>query len=141
MNPTFPLCVLSILFFSLSASPAIGLPASSPQQTRSDWVIVNEFGGGKCYVDRVSIQKRGFHISAWVKYELNPPGTDKLNKKQVKEMLMLEEYDLNANTFRVHRILFNYVDGTTGEPVLPKGEWKPATGGNEKTLNFLRTLR
>ncbi len=77
-------------------------------------------------------------MRAWVKYVLSPPGMDKTCNKEVNEMLMLEEYDLSKSTFTIHRIVFRYVDGTTGEPVKPAPSWAPATAGNKKTLEFLR---
>jgi hypothetical protein len=136
-----PTSIQAILIFSLLTGPIPEAMAQSPTtstQNMSDWVVVNEFGESKCFVDRASVEKSNAFVRAWVKYALTPPGMDKINKKAVKEILMLEEYHLNENRFRLHRIVFNYVDGTMGEPLSPQPEWRPATGGNEKTLEFLR---
>ncbi len=61
-----------------------------------EWVVVNEFGDNRTYVDRASLQRNGSMVMAKVRYALNPPGTDKRNGKPVKEMLMQEEYDISA---------------------------------------------
>ena len=104
----------------------------------SDWVVVNEFGESKTYVDRTSITRKDSLIRAWVKYALSPSGTDKRNGKPVKEMLILEEYDTAFTRFRVHQIVFAYEDGTMSDPLKGGPTWNPATAGNGKTLEFLR---
>lgn len=105
----------------------------------SDWIVVNEFGGSKIYVDRTSIVRKTSLIKASVKYALSPSGTDKRNGKPVKTMLTLEEYDTASSRFRVHQIIFAYEDGTMSDPLLAKPTWQPATEGNGKTLEFLRS--
>jgi hypothetical protein len=82
-----------------------------------------------------SIMAIGTQKSKW---STTSPTSHKISEREVKEMLMLEEYDLGKSCFRVHRIVFNYIDGTSGEPAVPVPSWVPATGGNEKTIEFLR---
>jgi len=55
-------------------------------------------------------------------------------------MLNSEEYNLLAGTFRVHKIVFQYTDGTESAPLSTVLEWLPAEGGNQRTLMFLRGL-
>ena len=105
-----------------------------------DWALVNEFGESKCFVDKNSIEKRGALVRALVMYSLVPPGTDKRNNKQAGTMLNIEEYDLRAGTFRIQQIVFQYTDGTESAPLSTDLKWKPATGGNQDTLMFLRGL-
>ena len=54
-------------------------------------------------------------------------------------MLMLEEYDISTNKFRIHSMLFFYEDGTRSNPMRTGLEWKSATGGNKATLDFLKS--
>ena len=107
-------------------------------KTTHDWALVNEFGSSKCFVDRNSIEKRGQIVRALVMYSLAPHGTDKRNNKPVAAMLNIEEYDLRASAFRVQQILFQYADGTESEPLSTDLEWKPATGGNQLTFEFVQ---
>ena len=72
-------------------------------------------------------------------YSLVPPAIDKRNNKQAGTMLNIEEYDLRAGTFRLQQIVFQYTDGTESAYLISL-EWKPATGGNQDTLMFLRGL-
>jgi hypothetical protein len=107
-------------------------------QKMPDWVLINEWGAGSMtYVDRNSIESSGENKRAWVRYYLEPPGGDRINDKQIREMLMFEEYDCSRKQVRLHRMVFRYLDGTTGEPGSPFSEWRPARGGNEITLKFL----
>jgi hypothetical protein len=129
MNPRF-------LVLTLLVSFAMSTEAADP-----NWVVVNEFGQSKVYVDSASIERTGGIARVRVKYVLTPNGTDKRNGKAVKEMLMSEEYDTAGARFRVRRILFTYSDGAVADPLLSDGEWRPATDGNEKTLNYLRHAR
>jgi hypothetical protein len=105
------------------------------------WEIVNEFGGSKVYIDHQSISREGLRMKAQLRYDLNPPGLDKRNGRAVPQMYMTEEYDLQANRFRVLQIIFRYEDGTAGAPLATDPEWAPATGGNEKTLAYLRAMK
>jgi len=131
---------VALLVFVLAAGAA-AQESDKMSDQNSRWTIVNEFGNSKVYVDRESISRDGPKTKAHVRYSLNPPGTDKRNGRSVPEMYMTEEYDLEINAFRVHSIVLQYEDGSTGDPLITKPEWKPATGGNEKTLEYLRTAR
>lgn len=110
----------------------------STEAAKPNWIVVNEFGQSKVYIDSASIERNGGNALVRVKYVLAPNGTDKRNGKAVKEMLMSEEYDTAGARFRVHQILFTYSDGAVADPLVTDGEWRPATAGNEKTLNYLR---
>ena len=112
--------------------------ASNTNLNDSEWVLVNEFGDSKIYVDKASIQKSGSIVMVSVRYDLNPPGTDKRNDKPVKEMLMLEEYNISNGEFRLHNILFTYTDESLSEPLSVVPTWSTATAGNLKTLQFLQ---
>lgn len=105
-----------------------------------DWTVVNAFGDSKCLVDKRGLEKRGDIVRAVVMYETVPPGIDKRNNKAVKAMLNVEDYDLRTRTFRVQRVTFQYVDGRESEPLQTGPEWKPATAGNQRTLEFLQGL-
>jgi hypothetical protein len=127
------------LVLSVNAHALAQNRESAVSQKRSrDWQLVNEFGNSKCFVDSNSIEKHEGKVRALVMYSLDPPGTDKRNNKQVAAMLNVEEYDLAAALFRVHRITFHYADGTESEPLGTDLTWKPATGGNQKTLAFFQ---
>ena len=102
------------------------------------WVLINQFGGSNVFVDHASVESDGAIRRLVVKYELTPHGTDRRNGKAVREMAMHEEYDLSLSRFRVHRIVFTYIDGATAEPLTTEAAWKPATGGNQVTLDYLR---
>ena len=119
--------------FALLLSLAMPTYAVEP-----NWIVVNEFGQSKVYVDSASIESIGPKARATVKYVLVPHGTDKRNGRAVKEMLMLEEYDTASSRFRVHQIVFTYSDGEVTQPLETDRAWKPATGGNEKTLEYIR---
>jgi hypothetical protein len=110
-------------------------------KTIHDWELVNEFGKSKCFVDINSIEVHETCVRALVMYSLDPPGTDRRNNKEVSEMLNVEEYDLIAGQFRVHRIYFRYAEGGEGEPLGTDLAWKPATGGNQQTLTFLQRFK
>jgi hypothetical protein len=99
-----------------------------------DWFVVNEFDGGKAYVDRASVTRESTLIRAPVKYVTDTPGIDKRNGRPVKEMLILEECDIASSCFRIHEIIFTYEDGTKSDALLGVLEWRPATGGNGRTL-------
>jgi hypothetical protein len=64
-------------------------------------------------------------------------GIDKISQKEVREILMLEEYDCSINKFLLHRIVFNYVDGSPSRSMSAVPHWAHATAGHKKTLNFL----
>ena len=114
------------------------LLASSSDAMAADWVVINEFGRSKVYVDNDSIERNGASARLAVKYVLVPHGTDKRNGKPVKEMLLLEEYETRTGNFRVHRIVFTYADGEIALPLETEPVWVPASGGNEITLNYIR---
>ena len=102
------------------------------------WVLVNESGDSKTFVDQASLRKKGAFVTATVRYALNPPGTDTRNGKPIREMLMQEEYDINEGSFCLHHVLFIYVDGSTGPPIEMEPSWEIAEGVNLQTLEFLR---
>ncbi|MDP2787698.1 MAG: hypothetical protein Q8O79_06445 [Pseudomonadota bacterium] len=103
-----------------------------------EWAAVNKFGSSTTYVDLTSIKRNGSLVLARVRYVLIPPGTDRRNGKSVKEMLMAEEYETDTILFRIHEIQFVYTDGAASDSLSTEPAWKPATGGNFKTLEFLR---
>lgn len=111
------------------------------QHTAHDWVVVNEFGNSKCFIDKSRMEKQGEIVRVLVMYSLSPPGTDKRNNKPIAAMLNIEQYDLRARSFRLEQIVFQYTDGTESEPLRTDLEWKPATGGNQRTLEFLQGLK
>jgi len=105
-----------------------------------NWAAVNHFGSSTTYVDITSIKRNSSSlVLARVRYALNPPGTDRRNGKPVNEMQTIEEYDTVKILFRVHVIRFIYTDGTASTPLSTEPAWKPATDGNLKTLEFLRS--
>jgi hypothetical protein len=106
--------------------------------TSANWMLVNEFGHSKVYLDAASIERAGANVRVIVRYVLNPQGVDKRDNRPVAEMLNLEEYEIESAKFRLLKITFVYGDATQSEPLLTDNTWKPATGGNEKTLNFLQ---
>lgn len=124
-----------------AAVTARGKPIDPKIAPARDWVVVNRFGDSDCSVDQNSVQRFGESVRVIVKYTLTPPGTDKHNGKKISEMLNTEEYDLSRGTFRVHNIQFRYVDGSLGDSLAAELQWKPASAGNEKTLNFLKQLK
>lgn len=105
-----------------------------------NWMLVNEFGDSKVFLDTSTIKRNGNLAFVGILYDLNPSGTDKRNNKPVKQMINSEEYDLLSGTFRVHRIEFVYDDGGYSEPLITVPEWAEATAGNAKTLAVLRHL-
>lgn len=107
--------------------------------SQADWVLVHEFGESRTYVDRASLQRSGPVVTAIVRYNLNPPATDKRNGKLINEMFIQEEYDTVGGLFRVHSLSFTYTDGSSSDPLEAEPNWCPATEGNLKTLQFLRT--
>ncbi len=104
--------------------------------TDTQWKIVEEFAGGKVYINKKSIKRDGKLIEVLVDYSVNPSSEAK-NGKLINEMITIEEYDINFNKFRVHKIVFLYEDGTYSnfDTVL---EWKPASDGKMEILNYLR---
>jgi len=125
---------------SVQVSAQDGLQPMQHKSTH-DWAVVNEFGDSKCFVDRNSIEQRGEITRALVMYSAVPPGTDKRNNKKVAAMLNVEEYDLRAGVFRIQQIVFQYIDGTESEPLSTDLKWRPATGGNQRTLRFLQDAK
>ena len=104
----------------------------------SDWLLIDEWGkGSKTYIDQSSIEDNSGIKRAWIKYYMEPPGKDKISQKDVKEMLMLEEYDCKQRKFCVDRIIFNYLDGSSGEPLTPEHQWAPVTGRKEIIFRFI----
>jgi hypothetical protein len=101
------------------------------------WVTINEFGKSKAMIRESEIERDETLVKVPVRYVLDPPGTDKRNGRAVAEWILIEEYDLEKSMFRVHRWALIYVDGESGE-LMVEPQWKPATGGNEKTLLYLR---
>jgi len=61
---------------------------------------------------------------------------DKETQKEVQEMYMLEEYDLENKSLRPHKMFFVYVDGSKSYFKVESG-WNDAVGGSEANLNFL----
>ena len=102
-----------------------------------DWILVHDWDGGKTYLDRSSITRKTSLVQVLVKYCESIPGTDKRNGKRVKELFMLEEYDTATRTFRIHKVVFAYVDGTNSDPLVGDLTWMPASAGHGKTLDFL----
>jgi hypothetical protein len=100
--------------------------------------MVHSFGESKVYIDEASVVAEGSLRRAIVRYVLVPHGTDRRNGRAIKEMLMHEEYDLSASTFRVHGIAFTYDDGEVAEPLSTEPAWQQATGGSERNLDYLR---
>ena len=111
-----------------------------PDVLAPEWEQVHQFGNSKTFVDRAGVMTRATGVLTWVRYELNPPGVDKLNNKPVAEMWNCEEYDLAGQRLRVHRMVFRYKDGTTGEPARPDPDWKSINGASRYTLDYLRFL-
>jgi len=105
----------------------------------TEWNVVNTFGKSKVYANKNYIERKGNFISTIVIYSLDPSGTDKTNGKPVSEMLMLEEYDVVKDQFRIQSIQFIYDDATVSKPMGSGLKWKPATGGNQSTLDFLKS--
>lgn len=104
----------------------------------SNWILINEWGeGSKTYLDQDSIKINGATKQLWIKYYMEPPGKDKRTQKDVREMLMLEEYDCEKRTSCAHQIVFKYTDGSLSEPLSVEPRWAPVSGGNEITLRFL----
>jgi len=121
-----------------TAPPATS--GSSPNNKNQDWLLVNEFDGGKVLINKSTIKRKGDLTSVVVLYDLNPSGTDSRNNKLVKKMINLEEYDLAKGIFQVHRIDFVYEDGSNGDPLQAVPQWAKATAGNAKTLTALKRL-
>jgi hypothetical protein len=122
------------------AQPSPFAELTHPDALAPNWVVVNEFGESRAYVDRAGIVVRDTGVLAWVRYELNPPGLDKLSNKPVAELWNCEEFDLAADRVRRHRMVMKYTDGSQGEPVRPVSDWHPVTDGSLKTLEYLRML-
>lgn len=112
--------------------------STSIHTTDSVWCLINEFGKSKTYVNTSSITRSGNTASAWIAYSLDPFGVDKRNGENVREMLMLEEYNLDNKCFRVYQSVFIYAEGTASAPIHFEPQWKPATNGNQATLEFLK---
>lgn len=106
----------------------------------SKWQVVNEFGDCKTLIDLASIEIDGRLLCVKALYDLKPSGVDKRNNKPVRQMLMLEEYDLETEQFRVFRIEFVYEDGSPNSILSTEPVWKPATAGHAKTLQALKKL-
>jgi hypothetical protein len=81
------------------------------QNPTHDWIVVNEFGNSKCFVDRNSIKKIGDVARTLVKYSLDPPATDKRDNREVAAMINVEEYDLSKSTFQVKKLFFSTLMG------------------------------
>ena len=102
-----------------------------------EWTLVDEWEGGKTYVDTSEIARDGNRCTAWILYDLSRPADLRGTDMKATQMINLEEYDFDTRKFRLHRIRFTFLDGSSGEPVTPVPEWAPATGGNETLLDFL----
>ena len=102
-----------------------------------DWVIVNEFGKNSVMIRESDVAHSGSLVRAPVRYLLDPPGTDKRNGRAIAEWTLIEEYDLEKSLVRLHRGIFTYVGGESGEQTFAP-DWQPATAGSEKTLLYLR---
>jgi hypothetical protein len=109
-----------------------------PDALVPDWVQTDTSGKCRTFVDRAGLTVRDTGVLAWVRYELNPPGTDKLTGQPVAEMWGCEEHDLANGTYRLLRIVFKYTDGSQGEPGRPSSGWKPTAAGQVRTQEFLR---
>ena len=105
-----------------------------------NWFLANEFDGSRTYIDKLSVSIRGKLVKARLIYVLRPYGTDSRNNKPVKEMHMIEEYDLISEKFRVHGLSFVYDDSSLSDIMTTDLEWKNATHGNLKNLAALREL-
>ena len=116
------------------------LRESATPTAATDWILVNQFGESKVFLDRESINKKGSLAIVDVMYDLKPSGKDQRNNKPVKKMFMREEYDLSIGAFRVHTIKFIYDDGNSSDPLVTTPEWHEASGGNAKTLALLQSL-
>lgn len=123
-----------------SADRDLTASKSTSPSAAPDWLIVNEFGESKVFLDKSSVSKAGALATVNVLYDLKPSGKDQRNNKPVKQMIMREEYNLNQGKFRVHRIDFVYEDGTRSAPLMTNPEWKEASEGNAKTLAALHRL-
>lgn len=113
---------------------------ASSNTIEREWILVNEFGENRTYLDSSSIEEAQDHVSVDVLYDLKPSGTDKRNNRPVKQMRMREEYDLSQDRFRVRQIHFMYEDGTYSDTLGTSLEWNEASAGNAKTLMMLRAL-
>ena len=121
-----------------SKPPAFG-PLTYIESER-DWVVISEFGGGKTYLDRASVEHQGGLVRASVRYVLNPHGTDRHSGKPISEMITLEEYDLSETALRVRSVTFVHPDGSSSDPMATEPTWVPVTGKSITTLDFLRGL-
>ena len=111
-------------------------PAESERASDISWFLVNEFGKCKTYVDSEKITFSGKVATAPVKYLLDPPGTDMRNKRPVKEMHTIEQFDLSNRMFQVLSVEFIYMDDTRSS-MRAVPSWATATEGNLKTLNYV----
>jgi hypothetical protein len=109
-----------------------------PDALEPDWVRTDTFGECRTFVDRAGLIAREAGVLAWVRFELNPPGTDKLTGKPVAEMWACEEHNLAKQTYRPLRLVFRYTDGSQAEPGRPGSEWCSAAVRQFRTQEFLR---
>lgn len=109
------------------------------ENSSTQWQVVNAFGNNKVYLNKNYIEQKENLLSTIIIYSLNPSEVDNTNGKFINEMLILEEYDIINNKFRVHTIQFFYEDGTRSNPMVTDLVWKSASGKNKATLNFLKS--
>lgn len=136
MKKTIRMCALSAYMALFPLGAAAQNLRGEEMKHEEEWTLVNEFGKSKTMIQKSAIKLNGPLARVPVRYSLDPPGTDKRNGKAVSEMIIFEEYNLEKREFRVHGITFLYVGGGTSD-LLTEPEWRPATAGNEKTLDFL----
>ena len=117
---------------------AVKFPGQAKDNNDKEWLLVIEFGNSKTFVDTGSISISSHFVTANVIYVLDPYGTDKRNKRPVKEMQIREEYDLTNEKLRTHSISFTYDDGSTSGAMATGQNWMDVKDGHAKTLARLR---
>jgi hypothetical protein len=129
---TLVICV-ALFSIGLSAQVVRGEKVGADQ----DWALIDQFGKNRTFIQKSTIKFDGPLVRAKVRYSLKPSGVDKRNGKAIAEIIHLEEYNLPKREFRIYWITLVYEGGGTSD-FSTQIEWRPATAGNEKTLNFLR---
>lgn len=117
---------------------AVKFPETVKDGDDKEWLLVNEYGSNKTFIDTGSISISNHFVTADVIYVLNPYGTHNRSNRAVKEMQIREEYDLINEKLRTHSLSFTYDDGSTSDAMDTAQEWIDAKDGNAKTLSRLR---